>query len=114
MAARKSFRQHAGSTERGTTDWKIADPDLPPNFGLYVDIDISDCGFQSRPIVVTSIHGKGYHWELTGPSAVYNVTRKKFRVYVKFPTLERGQEVGLSPTFANDQEWHVQWIAVGS
>lgn len=102
----------AGSTELGSTEWREYDPERP-HLGVTTVIDISHCKFARTPIIVTSIHGYGYHWELTGTSAVYNATPTSFKVCVKFPTHERGIECRLSPEFANLKEWRVQWIAVG-
>ena len=107
-----SYRQCSGKTQPGATAWVDYDP-ARPNFGIYVEVDISSCGFTEPPVVVTSIHGDSVHWELTGPSSVYMLTPKRFRVYVKLPTWDQGRGVGLSPAMANKNNWHIHWIACG-
>ena len=108
-----SFRVCSGRTQPGKTAWVDYDP-ARPNFGIYVDVDISDCGFTTPPVVVTSLHGDSNNWEVTGTSSVYKLSPKGFSVYLKLPTWDRGKEVGLSPAMANSNNWHVHWIASGT
>ena len=88
-----------GQTPRGFTDWKSAGSGL-----IYVDVDTSQCGYQSTPVYITSLGGGGSHWTLTGASSVYRAGKDSFRVY-----LAGG---GISPSWANDREWFINWQAV--
>merc|ERR1719356_2303155 len=67
----------AGETSPGSTKWKQYSSD-----GLYVDVDTSMCAFSKAPVYKTSIGGTGHQWMTMGSSALYNVGRNKFRVYI--------------------------------
>jgi len=98
----KCMKVCAGSTGRTTTDWVSYSSE-----GLYYDVDISDCGFQTIPTVTTSVEGDAGHWRSMGTSSIYNTSPSKFRIY-------------LLNTYNNPQggtaeqwKWNVEWIAVG-
>jgi hypothetical protein len=105
-----------GQTEPGRTNWKdIGRQDLP---SVYVDIDTSECGFQSTPIYIVNVHGDQFIFLTSGGCNVYNRTERGFRVYVTFADeatrmLQNEQVPKLTPEKANEWKWHVQWIAIG-
>ncbi|MCC5598299.1 hypothetical protein LC653_41710 [Nostoc sp. CHAB 5784] len=97
----------AGSTTPGATNWQPYVGSISIN-GIYVDVDTSGANFTSTPKYVTSIGGDGYHWATTGGSAIYSPTPTGFRVYVRFS--DNGT---LSPAFANQNRFHINWIGIG-
>jgi hypothetical protein len=101
----------AGSTEAGNTAWKDYDH-RRPSIGLYVDINLSDCGFSQAPLVFINVHGNNHTWELTGTASAYDLFSKGFKVYVKFPDDRTAKQIKLSPQLANDYRWQVQWLAI--
>ena len=98
-----------GSTPSGNTAWEqySIPGGLTGGQGIFVDVDTSSFGFTTTPIYITSLGGTGYHWTTTGATSIYTPTPTGFRVYVRF-TVE-GQ---ISPAFANQNGWHINWIAV--
>lgn len=98
-----SVKIRTGRTPWGSTKWVQYG-----SAGLYTDIDISHCGFSSAPNVISSIHGAGSHWGTTGGSAVYSLTNKSFRIYVR-----HSSGGSLNTTYARDQKWCIAWVAIG-
>jgi hypothetical protein len=91
----------SGSTPVGKTAWQ----QYPGGEGVFVDVDAS-FGFRSTPIYITSLGGKLGHWGTTGATSIYNPTTTGFRVYVRYAT-----GGPLTPAIANQNEWHINWIA---
>lgn len=108
---------YAGSTTPGATNWQPYSNDAaPPNLeaGIYVDVDTREAGFTSTPKYVVSLGGINYHWRVTGASSVYNATSNSFRVYIRFSETDIvSLYPSLTPGFANDRQFHINWIAVG-
>jgi hypothetical protein len=90
-----------GSTPSGNTVWQQF------NDGIFVDVDTSSAGFTTTPIYITSLGGTSHHWSTTGATSIYIPTPKGFRVYLREST-----GGSLTPAFANQKEWHINWIAV--
>lgn len=107
----------AGSTTPGTTNWQpYSNNEAPPGIeaGIYVDVDTSEAGFTSTPKYVISLGGLNTHWRVTGASSVYRTTPTSFRVYIRFSEIDIiSLYPTLTPEFANGQQWHINWIAVG-
>jgi hypothetical protein len=91
-----------GSTPAGNTAWKQYGEK-----GIFVDVDTSSAGFTTTPIYITSLGGQGNHWETTGATAIYNPTPTGFRVYLRLAPLRP-----ITPAFANQYRWHINWIAL--
>lgn len=89
-----------GHTTPGNTNWH----DYFSN-GIYVDVNTSACGFSATPHYLTSLSGNGYHWKTTGATSVYIPTATGFRVYI-------ARQEGITPTQANQWQWHINWTAV--
>ena len=87
-----------GQTTPGNTAW-VQDG----SSRLYVDIDMSECGFQDTPVILSSIGGTNGHWHTTGSSEIYLATNTTFRVYIT------GYESTTAQ--ANTWEWHINWRA---
>jgi len=98
----KCMKVCAGSTGRTTTDWTNYSSD-----GIYYDVDISDCGFQSVPTVTTAVEGSSSHWVSLGTSSIYNTSPSAFRIYLK--NTYANPQGGLAEKY----KWNVEWIAVG-
>jgi len=96
----------AGSTLPGDTKWQAYSGTTS---GIFVDVDTSSAGFTRTPVYVASIAGISDHWATTGGSAIYCPTAKGFRVYVRFAM---GQP--LTPRFANQKHWQINWVGVES
>ena len=88
-----------GTTRRDGTNWIYHGSD-----GLQTAVDISDCGFETIPILTTSIEGDGHHWRNTGDSAVYYLSTSGFTMYLKNPE---------GNSHARTYHWNVEWIAIG-
>ena len=91
------------SSDRRRTNWI----DYSGSTGIYTDVDISKCGFTKIPTITTAIEGTGYHWAITGTSAVYSATPTTFQIFLapNRPNTRKG--------FAYKHNWNVEWIAVG-
>ena len=76
---------------------------------VYVDVDMSKCGFTKIPNVVISVEGSSHHWMALGTSSVYNTTPKSFRVYLN------NVNSGLAKGSLNQSgyRWNIEWVAVG-
>lgn len=92
----------AGTTIPGKTNWIAYGKN-----GIYVDIDTSGAGFHGTPLYFPSIGGTGNQWATSGSNAVYNSSPTGFRVYIRWL-----DGAPLTPEFANQREWHIQWHAV--
>ena len=93
----------SGSTGRASTAFK----DYSDGKNVYLDVDMSECGFAKIPNVVISVEGSSHHWNVLGSSSVYNTTPTTFRVY-----LNNGN-AGLNKSLLDDKKWNIEWIAVG-
>jgi len=91
-----------GSTPVGTTAWQ----QYPDGQGVFVDVDTSSARFTTTPIYITSLGGTAYHWGTIGVTSIYSPTPTGFRVYVRWSGGGR-----LTPAFANENGWHINWIA---
>lgn len=99
-----------GSTPVGNTAWQpyfVPGNVTTAGEGIFVDVDTTSAGFTTTPIYITSLGGTGYHWGTTGATSIYNPTPTGFRVYIRFP-----DGSSLTPAFANQLGWHINWIAV--
>jgi hypothetical protein len=99
-----------GSTPVGNTAWQpySLQAGLTGGPGVFVDVDTSSAGFTTTPIYITSLGGTGYHWGTTGATSIYNPTPTGFRIYIRYPDASSL----LTPAFANQYGWHINWIAV--
>ncbi len=86
----------------GATNWKSYG-----NGFIYLDIDTSSAGFTSIPLYFASLGGSSCQWEEDGITAIYSPTSTGFRIYLRSDT---GRSV--TPEFANQNGWYVQWIGV--
>ena len=101
------MKSATGSTPAGRTNWvKFRKKDAQRN-GIYVDVDTSSAGFDSTPQYITSIGGTRDQWLITGASAIYKPSKSGFRVYLHQVGL------GLTPEYANERDWHINWAAFG-
>lgn len=92
----------SGQTPVGTTNWQVYTG--APN-SLYVDVDTSAAGFTTVPSYVCSLGGMQRHWEVLGSTSIYEASRTKFRVYVRFV-----DGSALTPADANSFGWIIMWI----
>jgi len=96
-----SFEQvFAGKTQ--SNDWNVA-----AGF-LTLHVDLTAYNFPDTPIIVTSLHGLGYHWMILGGSSPYNISSTGFDIYIRsvFPN-----EMETTKNNAQQYNWHIQWIA---
>ena len=79
--------------------------------GIYIDVDISSCGFVRIPTVTTTLEGDSEHHSVTGITSLYRATRLGFRLFIRYP------EAGSGPSWLRDVAirniWNVEWVAVG-
>jgi len=89
-----------GRTPVGNTAWQ------PFPGGIFVDVNTTFAGFTKTPLYITSLGGNGYHWATAGATSIYEPTPTGFRVYVRWLNGDP-----LTPAFANQYGWHINWIA---
>ncbi|MRR29669.1 hypothetical protein EG834_04945 [bacterium] len=92
----------AGSTPKGATNWIVYSSDT-----IYVNADTSTAAFASTPRYFTSLGGNTGHWAAHGVNAIYSATSNGFRIF-----LRSSNGTALTPTMANNNGWHVQWLGV--
>ena len=92
----------------GTTGRRVTDYQAYGN-NVYVDVDMTGCGFAKVPNVVISVEGSSSHWVAEGTSSVYNSTPTSFRVYLK----NESSGVARGNLNAEGIQWNIDWIAVG-
>ena len=95
----------SGTTGRRVTDYQ----NYSDGKNVYVDVDMTGCGFAKIPNVVISVEGSSSHWMALGTSSVYNTTPTSFRVYLK------NDNSGVAKGNLNSEsyKWNIDWIAVG-
>jgi hypothetical protein len=95
-----------GTTPIGGTDWVQVSSGK-----LRVTVDISACGFATRPVVMSVLGGAARHNFVEGGSnpgpPIGKDEAKAFDIVIDDPT---GQADIVS---ANADQWHIAWIAVG-
>ena len=91
----------SGTTGRGVTEF------VAYGNNVYVDVDMSACGFVRIPNVVTSVEGSSHHWMVSGASSVYNTTPTGFRIYL------HNESASASRDALNGLNWNIEWMAVG-
>ena len=96
------MKMATGSTPVGQTDWQQYKTN-----GIYVDIDTSSAGFTQTPHYLTSLGGRGSHWTTMGATSIYRPSPTGFRVYIFKDGLN------LTPGFANQKNWHINWAGFG-
>ena len=75
---------------------------------MYIDVNITECGFVRVPVVTTSLEGDGDHWRIVGITSIYNTTISGFRVFV-IPEYKEHH----TADYAKKMHWNVDWVAVG-
>ena len=92
----------AGSTGAGITTWTVHSSEK-----MVTAVDMSECGFVDIPVVTTSLAGIGWHDLQKGVSAPWSISKTGFQIIV----LDNGKAPSVS--LAQQNKWHVNWIAVG-
>jgi tetratricopeptide (TPR) repeat protein len=72
---------------------------------IQVDVDTRSARFPATPVYVTSLYGRGGHWDTMPLTSIYEASATGFRVYVRHPD---GRP--LSPQTARDSGWYIGWI----
>ena len=94
----------ASSTPVGNTAWQQSTD------AESVFVDVANIrAFRNTPIYITSLGGNGSHLQTTGATSIYNPTPTGFRVYVRW-----ANGGPLTPAIANQNGWHINWIATPS
>lgn len=84
---------------------------------LYLDVDISKCGFADTPVITVSVEGNGalYHTFLAGTSTIVSATSTKFQMHFRgyiqtshFTFTERP-----NTSEAIKRHWNIMWSAFG-
>ena len=89
-----------GSTPSGNTHWQTYG-----DKAIKVEVDTSSAGFEKTPVYVISLGGDSGNWKTTGGNCVYFASNTGFWVYVKY-----ADSSPLSPAYANENKWHINWI----
>ena len=95
----------SGTTGAGRTDWKKW-----ATGEIYLWVDTRDCGFVGIPTVTTTMSVSVISKRITGTSQVAYVGAGGFRVYLQGFVDENGD---LSPEYAKDRAYAINWLAVG-
>ena len=74
-----------------------------------MNIDTSNCTFNSTPLYFTSIAGNGLHWTLVGYGAIYSATQSSFRIYAR-STIDANNAITLSASVTF--QWNVNWFGI--
>ncbi|NET42125.1 hypothetical protein [Okeania sp. SIO2B3] len=101
LVAPTEYKIASGSTTPCETPWENYNQN-----GIYLDIDTSGAGFTETPLYFTSLGGNGNHWTTMGATSIYKPSPKGFRVYI----YKNGD---LTPDYANDRCWYINWMAIG-
>src|SRR5690606_33054132 len=72
--------------------------------GVKVTVDMTHCGFEEAPVLLTSLGGQQGHAATRGASSVYWVTPKRFTVFV--------QKRDVTLDDARNWGWHINWSAM--
>lgn len=99
-------RVASGRTTPGSTNWQpyTGAGGIP---GAFVDVDTTSGGFTKAPVYITSLGGTTDHWAAIGATSIYVPTPTGFRVYVRWVN-----GAALSPSVANQSQWHINWIGM--
>ena len=105
-------RTYCGQTTRGDTAWNYVASEEDccgcTCQGLCLTIDTSAAGFTSTPLYFTSISGDAGHWRVLGHNAIYLATPNSFKIFIHY---QGNIEGGLTPSYANEMGWHINWCA---
>lgn len=71
--------------------------------GVKVRVDLSHCGFDQAPVLLTSLGGIEGHAATRGATSVYGVSRDHFTVFIQKP--------GITTAQAEAWGWHINWSA---
>jgi len=104
LSQSRTFPVVASATPVGNTDWQ----QYPDGEAVFVDV-ANIRQFRNTPIYITSLGGTSAHWQTTGATSIYNPTPTGFRVYVRW-----ANGGPLTPAIANQNGWHINWIATPS
>ena len=96
-----NLRMYTGHTPSTGTGWVQYNTE-----GIYIDVNISACGFTSAPQIYTTLEGSASHYQSKGVTSIYSKTATGFRVYVNL--------TGITIAEANSWNWHVSWFAIGN
>ena len=77
--------------------------------GITMNIDTSNCTFNSTPLYFTSIAGDNGHWWLIGYGAIYSATRSSFTIYTR-STYDANNAITLS--WSVTQKWNISWFGI--
>ena len=76
---------------------------------VYMNVDISHCGFISKPVLVASVGGETEHATTVGSGNPYGVSASKFRLYV----FDRDRDIYVTLEKAANKNWHINYHATG-
>lgn len=71
--------------------------------GVSVSIDLTHCGFDKAPVVLTSLGGVEGHAATRGATSLYGVSPDRFTVFLQKP--------GITTAQAEAWGWHINWSA---
>ena len=98
-----------GSSGQGSTSWGSY------RSGVWVEVDMTECGFTSTPVITASVEGGHYHMYMT--QAVYRATSTRFtmhmRGWVTTSATSSFPDWGTPASNAASYNWHVNWSATG-
>lgn len=77
--------------------------------GITMNIDTSNCTFNSTPLYFTSIAGISSHWDLIGYGAIYSATPSSFMIYARSFS---GLNSTVLLTLATARQWNVNWFGI--
>ena len=80
---------------------------------LRVTVDMSQCGFKTRPVIVSSLSGAARHTRLLGGSNPAPPSNGKSEAQAFDITISDAGNQALDPVGAIADGWQVTWAAVG-
>lgn len=92
--------------QTNVTDWK---ENVIGGGGIYVEIDTSFAEFNDTPHYIATLEGNTHHWDASGINAIYNSSKNRFRIYLKWIYK---QEEELTVAKAIEYGWYVKWTGI--
>ena len=102
-----------GTTGRETSNWR----EMASSPGrVWIDVDITACGFLSTPVVTVTLEGAGHHDYLVGTASIFGTSEATFRIILMGEVATAFNPTPLfKPTVedAKKFKWNVNWSAFG-
>lgn len=92
----------------GVSPYTLWQPYL--TYGMSMDINTTQCNFNSTPLYFVSLGGISAHFGIGGYTAIYSPTRNSFTIYAApiFVSYTYTIMLNYSQTF----QWNINWLGI--